>query len=195
MNIFLISLGGYLESKPIFSTHILNIKKRPYSLRDTSVAFGVNVWIFTIAPRYCPVQKKSNSINWLIFSELGRPKGYWKFNRLASLAAVAQLDRAVRRDVGQVRRSFMTQSGVYILECSNGYYYVGSTNNLERRFEEHSRGHVSSTRNRRSISLMLFQPYPTLEEARRVESALKKFKSRTIIRQIIEQGKINIRRP
>ena len=29
---------------------------------------------------------------------------------------------------------------MYILKCSNGEYYIGSTNNLDRRIEEHQNG-------------------------------------------------------
>lgn len=29
---------------------------------------------------------------------------------------------------------------VYILECANGQYYVGSTNDLDRRMQEHANG-------------------------------------------------------
>jgi putative endonuclease len=35
---------------------------------------------------------------------------------------------------------------VYFLELSNGDIYVGSTNDLRRRFNSHRSGHVASTR-------------------------------------------------
>ncbi len=41
----------------------------------------------------------------------------------------------------------MGSIGVYILKCSNGRFYVGSTNSIERRLEEHKRGKSKSTRN------------------------------------------------
>ena len=34
---------------------------------------------------------------------------------------------------------------VYILQCANGQYYVGSTNNLIRRIDEHQLADVGST--------------------------------------------------
>jgi putative endonuclease len=36
-------------------------------------------------------------------------------------------------------RIFMKTMYVYILECSDKSYYIGVTNNLERRFEEHEK--------------------------------------------------------
>lgn len=37
----------------------------------------------------------------------------------------------------------MEKAFVYILRCANGQYYVGSTDNVERRIVEHSLGHGS----------------------------------------------------
>ena len=34
----------------------------------------------------------------------------------------------------------MTTAWIYILECKNGEYYVGSTTDVERRLEEHRLG-------------------------------------------------------
>ena len=33
---------------------------------------------------------------------------------------------------------------VYILECANGDFYIGSTDNLYRRFYEHENGKIGS---------------------------------------------------
>jgi putative endonuclease len=44
---------------------------------------------------------------------------------------------------------------VYILECADGTYYTGITNNLERRFTEHALGlnQDSYTHDRRPVKL------------------------------------------
>lgn len=43
---------------------------------------------------------------------------------------------------------------VYILECSDGSFYVGITNNLERRVDAHNAGVASKyTRSRRPVAL------------------------------------------
>src|SRR5438105_2773433 len=43
---------------------------------------------------------------------------------------------------------------VYILECSDGSFYIGITNNLERRLKAHNEGIASKyTRSRRPVTL------------------------------------------
>ena len=67
---------------------------------------------------------------------------------------------------------------VYILRGSSGRHYIGSTVNLERRVAEHRRGHTHTTRRiGGEIELVASRAYETLEEARRVERALKAKKS------------------
>ncbi|MCA0295337.1 MAG: GIY-YIG nuclease family protein [Actinobacteria bacterium] len=43
---------------------------------------------------------------------------------------------------------------VYLLECADGVYYVGSTRNLEHRLEQHSTGNVGFTHRRRPVKLV-----------------------------------------
>ncbi len=82
---------------------------------------------------------------------------------------------------------------VYILRSErNGNYYIGSTKDLERRLGEHLQGAVKATGNLRPLSLVFQQEYETIREAKQVEWKLKKFKSRNIIKRIIEKGKILI---
>jgi len=80
------------------------------------------------------------------------------------------------------------QIGLYILECHNGRYYIGSSKDLDRRLHEHMAGKVTATRNLRPIRLIFFQPYDTILMARKMEYALKRKKSRTIIEEIIQDG-------
>jgi len=43
---------------------------------------------------------------------------------------------------------------VYIMECSDGSFYIGMTNNLERRLHAHNEGIASKyTRSRRPVTL------------------------------------------
>ncbi len=80
---------------------------------------------------------------------------------------------------------------VYILQSSaNGRYYIGSTNNLERRLIEHTSGKSTYTRLTRPYKLVFSQQFESLMEARKVEYRLKKFKSRRIIEKIIQNNKI-----
>jgi putative endonuclease len=80
--------------------------------------------------------------------------------------------------------------GVYILLCANGRYYIGSTNNLSRRLNEHNQGKVRSTKNLRPLNLAFFQEFATLIEARRTELKLKSFKNKLILKKIIQDKKI-----
>lgn len=82
---------------------------------------------------------------------------------------------------------------VYILKSSkNGRYYIGSTNNLERRIKEHSDGEAPATKYLRPLSLVFSQCFTTIEQARLIESKLKRFKSKKIIEKIISDGIIYV---
>jgi putative endonuclease len=55
---------------------------------------------------------------------------------------------------------------MYILECSDGTYYVGSTNNLERRLREHREGHGARyTTNRLPVTLVYCEEYERITDA------------------------------
>ena len=55
---------------------------------------------------------------------------------------------------------------MYILECADGSYYVGSTRNLERRIWEHNEGIAAKyTARRRPVKLMYSAEFPGIVEA------------------------------
>jgi predicted GIY-YIG superfamily endonuclease len=63
---------------------------------------------------------------------------------------------------------------VYILECRDGSYYTGSTDDLERRFAEHQAGIVECcTYNLRPLKLVYTQMFPSREEAFKSEFKIK----------------------
>lgn len=70
---------------------------------------------------------------------------------------------------------------VYVLEMKNWKYYVWSTNNVERRFIEHQKWKVISTKNNRPLQLLYYKEFSTYEEAHEKELWLKKQKSRKIV--------------
>lgn len=74
---------------------------------------------------------------------------------------------------------------VYILEMKNWKYYIGSTNNLERRFAEHQRWNTISTRNNRPLKLLYSRSFATMESAHQKELWLKKQKSKKIIQEFM----------
>ena len=55
---------------------------------------------------------------------------------------------------------------MYILECSDGTYYTGSTIYLERRISEHQNGKGAKyTRARLPLKLIYYEEYPQVKEA------------------------------
>ncbi len=82
---------------------------------------------------------------------------------------------------------------LYILQSEvNNRYYIGSTNNLERRLFEHNSGVSKYTRLTRPFKLVFSSRYDSIKKARRIEYKLKKFKSRSIIEKIIKSGQIKL---
>ncbi len=81
-------------------------------------------------------------------------------------------------------------ASVYILQSqSSGRYYIGSTNDLERRLSEHRRDHTPSTRGRGPWVLVHQEYFPTLRGARRREWEIKGWKSAKLIRVLVEGAK------
>jgi putative endonuclease len=62
----------------------------------------------------------------------------------------------------------------YLLECSDGTYYVGSTKDLERRVVEHQSGHGSDYTSRRLPVKLVYQiEFPRIDEAFYFEHQIK----------------------
>ena len=64
---------------------------------------------------------------------------------------------------------------VYILECADKSFYVGCTNSIERRLEQHnnSKSGAHYTKIRRPVILKYSENFLTLKEARRRETEIK----------------------
>ena len=55
---------------------------------------------------------------------------------------------------------------MYILLCSNGQYYTGSTNDLERRIWEHQNGMGANfTKKHLPVELVYFEDFQRIDEA------------------------------
>lgn len=55
---------------------------------------------------------------------------------------------------------------MYILECSDGSYYTGSTNNLELRLEQHQNGAgANHTKKHLPVKLVYFEEFQRIDEA------------------------------
>ena len=63
---------------------------------------------------------------------------------------------------------------VYILRCRDNSYYVGQTDDLDKRMAEHQSGvGCDWTRRRRPVELAYHERFPTREEARAAEARIK----------------------
>ncbi|GAA6490458.1 MAG TPA: GIY-YIG nuclease family protein [Candidatus Bariatricus faecipullorum] len=62
----------------------------------------------------------------------------------------------------------------YILECSDGTYYTGWTNQIEKRVKDHNAGKGAKyTKSRLPVKLVYLEESATKEEAMRREYAIK----------------------
>jgi len=63
--------------------------------------------------------------------------------------------------------NFTAHTYIYILECSNGQYYTGSTvQDLEERLHQHNEGNGSNfTRKHRPCELVYYEEYQSIEDA------------------------------
>ena len=63
---------------------------------------------------------------------------------------------------------------MYIVQCADGSYYVGHTDNLEGRIQQHQSGTLGRyTKNRRPIRLVYSQDFATRDEAFAAERQVK----------------------
>lgn len=67
---------------------------------------------------------------------------------------------------------------VYILQCSDSTYYVGCTNNSDKRLKEHnsSKKGAHYTKIRRPVKMVHKEEFTTLLEARRREAEIKSWR-------------------
>ena len=75
---------------------------------------------------------------------------------------------------------------VYVLECSDESYYVGSTNNLDKRLIEHnnSKNGAHYTKIRRPVVLKYSEQFKTLAKARYREAEIKRLERKEKIKLI-----------
>ncbi|MCF0228496.1 MAG: GIY-YIG nuclease family protein [Parasporobacterium sp.] len=69
----------------------------------------------------------------------------------------------------------MDTNYTYILRCSDGTFYTGWTNDMEKRLTAHNSGNGARyTRSRRPVELVYTEISPTRQEAMKREAAIKK---------------------
>lgn len=64
----------------------------------------------------------------------------------------------------------------YMVQCSDGTFYIGWTNNLEKRIRAHNEGKGAKyTKSRRPVTLVYYESFQTKQEAMKREYFLKQF--------------------
>ncbi len=78
---------------------------------------------------------------------------------------------------------------VYILQSIKDHkYYIGSTNNFERRMREHNLGYCRSTRNRRPLIAIYTEPTQNRKQAREKELKIKSYKGGRAFKNLISKN-------
>lgn len=78
---------------------------------------------------------------------------------------------------------------VYVLKSlKDGNFYVGRTNNFERRFKEHNAGKVQSTKSRRPFILLVKMSVDSEKESVELELKYKKGYKREELRRKYKFG-------
>ena len=78
----------------------------------------------------------------------------------------------------------------YMLRCAGGSYYVGHTDDIERRITQHETGAGSGyTATRLPVQLVWFEEFPTREEAKAAEAQVKNWSRRK--KEALIGGKID----
>ena len=74
----------------------------------------------------------------------------------------------------------------YIVKCSDGTFYTGWTNNLEKRLRDHNAGKGAKyTKSRRPVELVYYETFSQKEDAMRREYAIKQL-NRAGKRKLVE---------
>ncbi len=78
---------------------------------------------------------------------------------------------------------------VYIIESlSNGSFYIGSSDNVERRVRRHNSGYSRYTKRHRPWKLVYTERHPSKTEALKRERFLKRQKNREFYLRLIKGG-------
>jgi putative endonuclease len=62
---------------------------------------------------------------------------------------------------------------IYFLKLADGSIYTGSTKDVKKRVEKHSKGDVLATKGKRPIKLVFYCAFPTKKQALDLEKYLK----------------------
>jgi putative DNA methylase len=79
---------------------------------------------------------------------------------------------------------------VYVIECEGGSHYIGQTDDIQRRWQEHLAGKAADwTKTHRPIKIAHFEEFSSREEAVKRESDLKTGFGRKWVKELIASGR------
>ena len=78
---------------------------------------------------------------------------------------------------------------VYVLQSIlRAQLYVGSTDDLRRRYREHQQGKVESTKGMRPLKLIFYEAFAAKEDAKRREQYFKTTKGKRTLRLLLKRS-------
>lgn len=81
---------------------------------------------------------------------------------------------------------------VYVLRSTKDkMFYIGSTNNLKRRIQQHQNGKNISTAKRLPVALIYCEAHTSKDDALRREKYFKTTKGKVTLRQILHEALLN----
>ncbi|MBI4526244.1 MAG: GIY-YIG nuclease family protein [Deltaproteobacteria bacterium] len=78
---------------------------------------------------------------------------------------------------------------VYAIECEGGRHYIGQTENLQRRWQDHITGKVEWTKRNKPVKIAHYEEYQSREEAVKREADLKTGFGRQWLKELIASGR------
>lgn len=87
--------------------------------------------------------------------------------------------------IGASGSSIMFTAYILQSEKTQGYY-IGSTDNLDKRLIRHNKGYSKYTKNKGPFKVVYKEEFKTRSEAKKREYYLKSFKSRIAIQKLIQ---------
>jgi putative endonuclease len=77
-------------------------------------------------------------------------------------------------------------ASIYILQCVDNSYYIGSCNDIGARFNNHLNGKCKYTKSRLPVKIVYTEYFGSLSDARKRERQIKGWKSRKMIEKLIK---------
>lgn len=82
----------------------------------------------------------------------------------------------------------MVNGYTYILRCSDGSYYTGSSRSIENRIKKHTSGGVKYTKSRLPVKLIFLKKFSCYVQAKNFESKIKSWKKRKSIEKMLSKA-------